>query len=244
MTKSLMLVGALIAAIAAAASAPDRANAQNAEAPGTAGAAYTPPLRGRPAKTVGGASRSAVRVTSPLPTIDLLAPPDHAGETFRATPTLCYFVSQPVAWPMQLTISAPLQAKPIIEVTIPSARAAGIYALRLADYRARLDPGIPYTWSVSIIRDRNAWSRNIVASAVILRVPPPPATESAATAPGLRQAAIFGHAGMWYDAVAAAFDNREADRHAMLDRLIGEAGLAKAVHFERTTAGLVRATAR
>jgi hypothetical protein len=236
MTKSLILVGALIAAIAAAAFSPGGANAQSGETPDTAGAAYTPPLRGRPAKTVGGASRSAVRLASPLPTIDLLAPPDHAGETFRATPTLCYFVSRPVAWPMQLTISAPLQAKPIIEVTIPSARAAGIYALRLADYQAGLEPGIPYTWSVSIIIDRNAWARNIVASAVILRVPPSPATESAAAAPGLRQAAIFGHAGMWYDAVAAAFDSRELDRHAALDRLIAEAGLAKAVRFDRTAA--------
>jgi len=164
-----------------------------------------------------------------------LAPADHAGQTINATPTLYYFVSRPVAWPMQLTISAPLQPAPTLEVTIRSAPAPGIYPLRLADYRTRLEPGIVYTWSVSIILDPKAWSRNIVASAPILRAPPDPATESAASAAGLRQAETLARAGLWYDAVAAAFDNRSSDRHAELDRLMEQVGLTEAARFESAT---------
>jgi hypothetical protein len=230
MTKPLILAAILALAAAAGALAPDPAAAQT----------YSPPLRGAPGGRVGGASRGAIKPPAPLPTIDQLAPADHAGETISAAPTLYYFVSRPVSWPMQLTISAPLQPAPILEVTIPSARAAGIYQLRLADYRTRLDPGIAYTWSVSIILDPQAWSRNIVASAAILRVPPDPATESAASAAGLQRAATFASAGLWYDAVAAAFDNRGPDRHAALDRLMEQVGLTEAAQVDRTIAGSAR----
>ena len=193
-------------------------------------------MRGAPGGRVGGASRGAIKPPAPLPTIELLAPADHAGQTTSATPTLYYFVSRPVAWPMQLTISAPLQPAPVLEVTIPQARAPGIYPLRLADYRTRLEPGIVYTWSVSIILDPKAWSRNIVASAAILRAPPDPATERAASVAGLRQAETLARAGLWYDAVAAAFDNRGSDRHAALDRLIEQVGLTEVARFDRAIA--------
>ena len=197
---------------------------------------YRPPLRGAPGGRVGGASRGAIRPPAPLPTIELLAPDDHAGQTISATPTLYYFVSRPVAWPMQLTIRAPLQPAPALEATIQSARAPGIYPLRLADYHARLEPGVVYTWSVSIILDPKAWSRNIVASAPILRAPPVSLSESAASVDGQRQAATLARAGLWYDAVAAAFDNRAADRHAALDRLMEQVGLTEAARADRATA--------
>jgi len=248
MTKRLILAAILALAGAAGGFAPDRAVAQTqgggtpaapqqeaipSQSQAAADAVYSPPLRGAPGGRVGGASRGAIKPPAPLPTIELLAPADHAGETLSAVPTLYYFVSRPVAWPMQLTISAPLQPAPTIEVTIPSADAPGIYPLRLSDYRARLDPGIVYTWSVSIILDRKAWSRNIVASAAILHVPPDPATERAASAAGLGRAAVLGRAGLWYDAVSAAFDSG-LDRHAVLDRLLEQVGLTEAAQFDRT----------
>src|SRR5437762_14187215 len=77
--------------------------------PSEAASDYSPPLRGAPAKRVGGASRGTIRPPAPLPIVELLAPADHAGQTVSATPTLYYFVTRPVSWPMQLTISAPLR---------------------------------------------------------------------------------------------------------------------------------------
>ena len=188
---------------------------------------YKPPLRGAPGGRVGGASRSAVRVSAPLPTIELLAPADHAGVTATPTPTLLFFVSRSVDWPTQFTISAPLQPKPVLEVTIPSPRAAGIYALRPAKYEVRLRPGIVYTWSVSIVLDPHAWSRNIVASGTILLDP----TNEPAADPRLpprQRAALLAGAGLWYDAIAAAAEVQNLDRHAALDALIKQAGLTEA----------------
>ncbi|HEV8678117.1 MAG TPA: DUF928 domain-containing protein [Stellaceae bacterium] len=253
MTKHLVLAGIMVLATAASGVAPHPAVAQGAspQAPGApaapsqeaapaqsqgvAGISYSPPLRGAPGGRVGGASRGAVKPPAPLPTIDLLAPADQAGQTVSAAPTLYYFVSRPVASPMQLTISAPLRPAPILEVNIKAPHAPGIHPLRLADYRARLEPGIVYTWSVSIILDPKAWSRNIVASAAILRVAPDPETAGAAASPGLRQAATFARAGLWYDAISAAFDNRGSDGHAALDHLMEQVGLTEAARFDRTT---------
>jgi len=200
-------------------------------------ATYTPPLRGAPTKRVGGASRGATRLAMPLPTIELLAPADHAGETISATPTLCYFVSQRVAWPMQLTIRAPLQPTPILEVTIPSAPGAGIYALRLADYRARLEPGIEYTWSVSIVVDPKAWSHNVVASAVIMRTTQALDADRGAPIASPHRAALLARAGLWYDAVAAAFDSRRADGDRTLIRLMQQVGLTERARSDRAATG-------
>ena len=193
---------------------------------------YKPPLRGAPGGRVGGASRSAVRVSTPLPIIELLAPADHAGLTATATPTLLFFVSRPVEWPTQFTISAPMQAAPVLEATIPSPRSAGIHALRPADYRVQLRPGIAYTWSVSIVLDPRAWSRNIVASGTIVFDPTINAGP-ALTIPPLRRAAILAEAGLWYDAIAAAAAAQDLDRHAALDALIRQAGLSEAAGYAR-----------
>lgn len=201
------------------------ATAQPAGQPAAPVLAYKPPLRGAPGGRVGGASRGTVKPVTPLPTIDLLAPDGHTGLTTNAAPTLYFYVSWRVDYPTRLTISAPGQPVPVIEAKIPSPPAAGIYAVRLGDYRARLEPGILYTWSVSVILNPNAPSRDIVASASLLRVPPDPNSDAAARAtPPARRAALFADAGLWYDAVAAAAD---LDQHTALDALMTEVGLSR-----------------
>jgi len=197
-----------------------------------AAAPYKPPLRGAPGGRVGGASRGSVKAAASLPTIDLLAPGDHAGLTANASPTLYFFLSQPVAWPTQLTISAPLQPAPVAEVTIPSPRSAGIHAVRLADYRVSLNPGIAYTWSISIIVDPRTWARNIVASATILHSPPDPAIAGAANRPPLQRSGLYAQAGYWYDAVAAAYE-ATFDRFAALTGLMRQVGLAEPTNYAR-----------
>ena len=229
--------------VVAAAPAASPALAQNAptESATPAGAqqapppVYKPPLRGAPGGRVGGASRSAVRVKTPLPVIELLAPADHAGITASPTPTLYFFVSRPVAWPTEFTISAPMQPAPVLEVKIPSPSAAGLYPLRLADYPVRLQPGVSYTWSVSVVLDPRAWSRNIVASATIIHDPSIAVGAAAGAQPPSRTAQLAG-AGLWYDAVAAAIDSETLDRHAAIDALIEQAGLTQASLYEKAAA--------
>jgi hypothetical protein len=203
--------------------------------------AYKPPPRGAPGGRVGGASRGTVKVTAPLPTIDLLAPDGHTGLTTSATPTLYFFASQPIAWPTQFTISTPSQARPLLEVNIPAPRQPGVYAIRTADYPVRLDSGIVYTWSVSVILNPKARSRDIVASASLLRTATEPTVEAALRGgPPNRRAAILAQAGLWYDAVAAAAEAASLDRHATLDALMNEVGLVEPARYDRQTAGANR----
>jgi hypothetical protein len=200
------------------------------------GASYKPPLRGAPGGRVGGASRGAGKLAATLPSIELIAPLDHTGETASATPTLYFYVSQPVALPTQFTISAPLRPAPVLEATFASPPARGLYPLRLADYHVQLEPGVVYTWSVSAIVDTKRWSRNVVASATILRVPPDAAAEAAMRAPVSSRAAALAGTGLWYDAVAAAADSQNLDRHAALDRLLTEVGLTGPADADRALA--------
>jgi hypothetical protein len=197
---------------------------------------YKPPARGAPGGRVGGASRGTVKATMPLPTIELLAPDWNAGQTTSAAPILYFYVSQPITWRTQFTISAPLRPDPVIEVNIPAPQQAGVYAIRAADYRVQLQPGVLYTWSVSVILNPKAPSRDIVASASLLRAASDPTLESALHgAPPSRRAALFAQAGFWYDAVAAAADMAAFDRHASLDALMNEVGLVEPARYDRQT---------
>jgi hypothetical protein len=216
-------VGLLLAPALAVGQNPPQAPAAQPEA--AAPPAYKPPMRGAPGGRVGGASRGTIRPAAPLPIIDLLAPEDHTGLTTSATPTLYFRVPRRVNDPMRLTISAPRQPLPIIEASIPSPPAAGIYAVRLADYRVRLEPGIVYTWSVSVILTPGAPSRDIVASASLLRVSADPRLDDAVgTASPARRAALLADAGLWYDAVAAAAG---LGQQTALDALMNEVGLTR-----------------
>jgi hypothetical protein len=171
----------------------------------------------------------------PLPTVDIIAPDGHSGLTTSAAPTLYFYVSRRVTYPTRLTISAPGQPAPIIETNIASPQAAGIYAIRLGDYRVRLDPGVVYTWSVSVILNPSAPSRDIVASASLLRILPDPNLDAAVHAtPSTRRAVLFADAGLWYDAVAAAAD---FDQHAALDALMNEVGLVEPARYDLQTTG-------
>jgi hypothetical protein len=95
---------------------------------------------------------------------------------------------------------------------------------------------VVYTWSVSAILNPKAPSRDIVASASLLRTAPDPSLESALhDAPPNRRAALFAQAGFWYDAVAAAAEMEAFDRHAALDALMNEVGLVEPASYDRQT---------
>jgi hypothetical protein len=205
-------------------------------------AAYKPPSRGVPGGRLVGAASRGTSSANPLPMIYPLAPDGHAGQTTSPTPTLYFFVSQPITWPTQFTISAAARPNPIVEVDIPSPRTAGIYSVSTVDYHIRLEPGVLYTWSVSAKLDPKSRSRDIVASASLLRTAPDPGVEGAlGTAPTSRRVGLLAHAGLWYDAVAAAAETAANDRHAALNSLMTQVGLIEPARYDReTVTGIIR----
>jgi hypothetical protein len=242
MIKSLVVFALLSAAsvatwlVPAPSVAQDRPPRPASTEQAQANRSYKPPARGAPGGRVGGASRGTVKAAMTLPIIELLAPDGHAGLTTIATPTLYFYVSQPIFWSTRFTISAPSRPDPVIEVTIPAPRQAGVYAVRTADYHVQLQPGVLYTWSVSVILNPKAPSRDIVASASLFRATPDPVVESALRdAPPPQRATMFAQAGFWYEAVAAAADMGAFDRHATLNALMNEVGLVAPVRNDPLT---------
>lgn len=197
----------------------------SAEQANASGLVYKPPLRGAPEGRVGGGSRSASASASALPHIDVLAPANHSGFTSDRQPTLYFFVSRPVQWPMQFTISAPMQPPPVLEVTIPTPRAGGLYALPLRSYGVRLQPGIVYTWSVSVLLDAQSQSRNIVASAPIVYDPTLAPILPGAIDPAQR-ARYFAEMGFWYDAITAAVEAQRRGTNYAIVALLQQGGLS------------------
>jgi Domain of Unknown Function (DUF928) len=244
MIRNPILITLVTLAFIAAWLAPTPSTAQQQPgSPGTEAPSvpeYKPPARGAPGGRVGGASRGTVKLTVPLPNIELLAPDGHAGLTTSPTPTLYFYVSRPVAWPTRFTISAPLRPDPVIEVNIPSPPQAGIYAVRTARYHVQLQPNVLYTWSVSVILNPQAPSRDIVASASLLRTAAVAGLDNGLyRAPANQRAALLAQAGLWYDAVAAAAEMEGFDRHAALDALMDEAGLVEPARYDRQAAGVI-----
>jgi Domain of Unknown Function (DUF928) len=136
-----------------------------------------------------------------------------------------------------LTISVPGRPAPVLEVPIAAPTAAGIYRLDVTDFGVRLEPGIVYTWSVSAILDPRMHSRDIVASATLLLRPFDLAVPDAANiASPVRRAILCAQEGLWYDAVAAAFAAENLDRHAGLDALMREVGLAGPAAYDQEAA--------
>jgi hypothetical protein len=230
----LLSLCAVIAAATALAPAQTTGNAP-AQTTGNAPAvAYEKPLRGAPARRVTGASRGTKLSQAIIPTIELLAPDGHTGETISPSPTLYYFVSAPVPAPVRFTISADRQVTPVLEVDIPSPKAAGVYGLPLADFGVKLEPGVGYVWSVSATLSAEEPSDDIVASAALLRTVPDPAIERALRdASTSQRVVLLARAGLWYDAVAAAADIEAFDQHAALDALMNEVGLVEAARYDR-----------
>ena len=166
---------------------------------------YTPPLRGFPAGREGGGTRGDdCTVGNELLMLSVLVPEDHAGQTVQDQPSLYWYLSKSTPCPIELTIIDDHTIQPLLEARIPPPVQPGIQRLRLTDYGIRLSPGVPYKWSVSLVRDPDHWSKNIIASGAIARIELPTALGSKLTQAGKARAPhIYAEAGLWYDALTA-----------------------------------------
>ncbi len=167
------------------------------------GPVYKPPLRGAPAGRVGGGTRGAGGPGRDVFVLSVLAP-DHNGLTVSQQPTLYWFISADTALPVEFAIIDPNATDPLLEKALPVPVKRGVHQIRLADHGVKLQPGIAYRWSVTVVPDSARRSRDILASGVVELVQPP--TELAAKLPSASKSelpSIYAEAGIWYDAVAA-----------------------------------------
>lgn len=194
---------------------------------------YTPPKKFMPRARVGGQLRGTEGAD---PEIQALVP-DHVGLTIQQTPVLNWFLSKPTAYTVRFTLIDNRSIKPLHEGPLPQPREAGIQTIRLKDLGITLEPDVQYRWYVSIVRNPDSPSQDIVAGGVIERCELSECLVEAAPDLSCNQQSVFNNAqrGFWYDAMSCLCDLIKANpsdvqlrrRRAALLKQVGLHGVAE-----------------
>lgn len=200
----------------------------------TNGVQYQPPAEDLAPRRVGGAMRGQ---TAGTPWIEVLTP-DHLGLTLLEQPTLLWFLSAPTDAHIELVLVDPRRSTPLVETAVAGAH-AGIQVFDAGRYGIRLEPGVQYEWSVSVVVDPEQRSRDIVTGGALMLITPSDALRGRLSAVDVEhRGAVLASAGIWYDAIAAMSERVAArpDDHTLLGRramLLEQAGLTEVAAFER-----------
>jgi hypothetical protein len=174
---------------------------------------YQPPKVGKPARTVGGGSRGP---GDGIPELYVLVP-DHVGQTASEQPSLFWYVDEVPKSPTRIdfTLLDEDGIDPLVQVSLGPINRAGIQRIQLSDYGVKLEKGIEYEWSVSLVPDAKERAKDIVSTGWIDRVAAPSDLDSelAASASASDKAGavyVFASKGLWYDALAALDEQIQA----------------------------------
>lgn len=159
---------------------------------------YKPPLRGAPARRVGGATRGSSDTGLVL---NVLAP-DQTGLTSTAQPTLYWYASKPSTTTIELTVIADSAELPVLSTKL-TASPGGLQTIDLALHGVSLKPDTDYEWFVSVVTDATQRSKDVISGGSIRRVAADPALLARIAAANEREVPrIYAEAGFWYDAIS------------------------------------------
>jgi hypothetical protein len=232
----------LIGAAFLAASIPQIHSQEPAPAPArpapktAAGIRYKPPVTGGPVLTVTGGSRAGG--VGDLPSLSVLAP-EHEALTTQAQPALFWYQSGPAKVEIELTLTEPKKAQPLLNLRGGGEQLAGIHSISLARQKISLEPNLIYHWSVALIPDPKSRSKDVIARGVIKRVEAPAdLTAKIENASHAERAVIYAEAGFWYDSLQAlslaiAAEPKNASLHRLRADLLEQGKLKEAAAAER-----------
>ncbi|MBI5234066.1 MAG: DUF928 domain-containing protein [Deltaproteobacteria bacterium] len=189
---------------------------------------YKPPMRGKPGNRVGGGTRGT---QDDMPVIAALVP-DHTGLTTLGQPVLYWYLSKATKNNIEFTLNDDKGVQPVAEMALKDTDRPGIHAIRLSDYKIDLLKGTEYQWFVSVVRDTEQRSRDIIATGMIRRVEPAKdLTEKLSSAGKTERPFVYAENGIWYDALSALSqlieenpdDKTLIEQRALLLRQIGMA---------------------
>lgn len=196
---------------------------------------YVPPSRGSVETRAGGGTRAPGR----LPNVEALAP-NHVGLTTHAGPVLAWFVSGAADAPVELTLTEPGRAEPLLERTVATRIEPGFHFASLEELGVHLEAGRDYEWSVALVADPKQRDRDVVSSAAIRRIAPTPELQQALRS-GPEAYRALAQSGVWYDALATLSDAialRPDDARLRRERaaLLDQVGLTSAAAEDRAIA--------
>ena len=181
---------------------------------------YQPPPDVKyPRARVGGVTRGSLGKD---PMVVALVP-DHVALTIRPQPTLYWYISQTTTLPIFFTLQEDEIVRPILVATLAQPKKAGIQVIRLKDYGIELKERVTYRWYVSVQRDPESPSQDIVTGGMIERV-------------GYPEQSILQFS-LWYDLLKNICDKIEAspdDKRLRLERaaLLSQIGLRQIAELD------------
>lgn len=169
---------------------------------------YTPPK---------GATRE-VRVdhpaTGPQDVSLFIIAPRHPAHTLSPAPTIYYYQSAPSSFGMEVTLVEKSNYKAILSIRGAAQPRAGIHRVTLSKQNISLAPGVTYRVKIALIVDEKDRSKDIVASAEIMRVSGSEAFLEKLKGTSLgEKATTCASAGFWFDAVQSLTETMKYEPH-------------------------------
>ena len=160
---------------------------------------YAPPKKLTPRARVGGDVRGNADTE---PEIKALVP-DHVGYTVQETPAVSWFLSKTTVHQVRFTLRDDRSTRSFQEKIIPTPKQPGIYTINLKELGLNLEPNVQYKWFVSVIRDADSPSKDIVAGGVIERCELSECLAERDMKLGCSEQTVMDNAraGLWYDAM-------------------------------------------
>lgn len=165
---------------------------------------YNAPRHLTPRARIGGGLRGS---EADDPAVAALVP-DHVGITIKQHPELNWFLSKRTSLPIRFTLMDERSIRALVEKPITAPTRAGVQAIKLSDLDFALQPNIQYRWYISLIKDADSPSRNIVTGGIIERCEFSECLVvlDARTTCSRDAIAISAMNGFWYDAMGCVCD--------------------------------------
>ncbi len=160
---------------------------------------YNAPHQVTPRARIGGTLRGS---SGDDPAVAALVP-DHVGFTVKQHPALNWFLSTHTSLPIRFTLIDERSIRALVEQTISAPKQAGVHAIKLEDVGFVLQANVQYRWYISVIKDTDSPSRDIVTGGMIERCEFSECLMLGAMTTCTGEAVTMSAAkGFWYDAMA------------------------------------------
>ncbi len=179
-------------------------------------AGYTPPPDQQPpsGNTTSSGPRGGCE-SSDEPSLTVLAPMKHVGQTASPHPTFAWFVPDTKPFPLEFRLFELAEgSNPKLIEKLELQSSPGIMKLSLPESQPGLAVGKRYLWQVTVICNPNYPSTDLVARAEIEVVEMPPTLKSAlsGTTERSKLVELYAEAGFWYEALGEALESTAEPR--------------------------------
>ncbi len=167
--------------------------------------------RGAPGTRQGGATRGGC--ASSDRTLTALVPANNLGMTTAQYPVIFFYVPQTSADVLELSLLDENDNEIYQKNLIPT-KTGGIASINLSSLPGLkpLEVGKSYHWYLSIVCNTQDRSADIFVDSWVQRIKPDPALQSVLQQASLSdRASIYAVNGIWYDSLAALFENRKSN---------------------------------